>query len=106
MVARAAAVRRLWPGLRARLVTKRAPEEVATAMAEECTAEECTAVKPLRRGVTVRRLAAVLLLAGAGLALGGCVVAPAHPGYYARPYGYGPPPPYYRPRPYYRPYYW
>ncbi len=71
-------------------------------------AEECTAVKALRHRAAVRRLAAVLLLAGSGLALGGCVVAPAAPGYYARPYGYGPPPsPYhYRPRPYYRPYRW
>jgi hypothetical protein len=45
----------------------------------------------------------VLLLAGSGLTLSGCVVAPAGPGYYGRPYGYGPPH-YYRPRPYYRPY--
>ena len=48
-------------------------------------------------------LFALVLLAGAALTLGGCVVAPA-PGYYARPYGYGPPGHYYRPRPYYRPY--
>jgi hypothetical protein len=60
-------------------------------------------VKLSRTGPILRRFAAVLLLAGSGLALSGCVVAPAGPGYYGRPYGYGSPH-YYRPRPYYRPY--
>ena len=64
---------------------------------------EISRVKPSRTGSMVRRLAAALLLAGSGLALSGCVVAPAGPGYYGRPHGYGPPH-YYRPRPYYRPY--
>ena len=54
----------------------------------------------------MRRLAAVLLLAGSGLALGGCVVADG-PGYHRpRPYAYGytyrdrgpPPGGYYAPR--------
>ncbi len=67
---------------------------------------EVSGVTPPRGRATVRRLAAVLLLGASGLALGGCVVAPAGPGYYGRPYrhGYGPPPHYYRPHPYYRPY--
>ncbi|TDH58351.1 hypothetical protein E2C06_33035 [Dankookia rubra] len=60
-------------------------------------------VKPSCTGPIVRRFTAVLLLAGSGLALGGCVVASAGPGYYGRPYGYRSPH-YYRPRPYYRPY--
>jgi len=64
---------------------------------------EMFGVKPSRKGAIMRRLAVVLLLAGSSLALSGCVVAPARPGYYGRPYGYGPPH-YYRPRPYYRPY--
>ena len=64
---------------------------------------EMSRVKPSRTGPIVQRLTAVLLLAGSGLALSGCVVAPAGPGYYGRPHGYGPPH-YYRPRPYYRPY--
>ena len=51
----------------------------------------------------MKRFLALALLAGTALALGGCVVAPAGPGYYGRPYGYGPPH-YYRPHPYYRPY--
>ena len=71
---------------------------------------ERSGAKPSRARPSVRRWAAVLLLAGCGLALGGCVVAPARPGYYARPHGYygyrPPPPPYYQPRPYYRPYHW
>jgi hypothetical protein len=65
---------------------------------------EVSGVKLLHRGSIIRRLTAMLLLAGSGLALTGCVVAPAGPGYYARPYGYGPPPYYHRPHPYYRPY--
>jgi hypothetical protein len=59
-------------------------------------------LKLLRRRQIVRCVAAVLLLAGSSLSLSGCVVAPASPGYYGRPYGYGQPH-YYRPRPY-RPY--
>jgi len=50
----------------------------------------------------MRHLAAVLLLIGAAISLGGCVIAPP-PGYYDRPYGYGPP--HHHPSPgYYRPY--
>ena len=73
--------------------------------------------KPSRRTAMMRRLAAVLLLAGSGLALGGCVVADG-PGYHRpRPYAYGyrdrgpPPGGYYAPRyrsydGYYRRPYW
>ena len=66
-----------------------------------------SSVEPSRGRAMMWRLAAVLLLAGSGLALSGCVVAPAGPGYYSRHYshGYG----YglrhhHRPHLYYRPY--
>ncbi|WP_165694199.1 MULTISPECIES: hypothetical protein [Roseomonas] len=46
----------------------------------------------------MRRFPILLILAGAAISLGGCVVAPA-PGYYGPPPGYGPPGGYYRPPP-------
>ena len=66
---------------------------------------EVSGVEPSRSSAMVCRLATVLLLAGSGLALSGCVVAPAGPGYYGRHHGYGyGAPHYYHPHPYYRPY--
>ncbi len=66
--------------------------------------DDMSGTKLSRRRAIMRCLAAVLLLTGSALALSGCVVAPAGPGYYGRHYGYGyrppPPPHYYRPRPY------
>ena len=61
-----------------------------------------------RKRSIMARLAVALMLAGSGLALSGCVVTPASPGYYGRHYSYGygyrAPPRYYQSHAYYRPY--
>ena len=74
-------------------MTRQAPQ------AGEATVNKVSGLKLMRRRQTIRRMAAVLLLVGCSLSLSGCVVAPAGPGYYGRPYGYGHPH-YYRPHPY------